>query len=131
MPYTAVVLTDDSAYHLRKQIETLSGYEGWEVVCHHVTLHLGNPNPDEVRMIGLSFQIVVDGIGFSDKAVAMRVKRICTSTGFDIHSVNAIPHITLLVNRNGGGKPKDSNEITNWTTDGKERTYFGTLSFVP
>lgn len=132
MPYTAIVLTEDSARHLRKRAEALVGHSTtWEVICHHVTLHLGNPTPDEVKMLDLSFQITVDGIGTSDKAVAVRVKRICTNAGFDITSVNKVPHITLLVNRSGGGKPKDSNEIKNWTTDGKETTYFGKMQFIP
>lgn len=51
-------------------------------------------------------QIVINGIGLSDKAMAFRV---------DEHSVvcvNDIPHITIATFR--GGKPVDSNEITNW-----------------
>ena len=55
-------------------------------------------------------QIVINGIGISDKAMAFRV---------DEHSVvcvNDIPHITIATFR--GGKPVDSNEITNWKAFG-------------
>ena len=56
--------------------------------------------------VGEKFQIVINGVGISDKAMAFRVDKksvIC---------VNDIPHITIATFR--GGKPVDSNEITNW-----------------
>lgn len=53
-------------------------------------------------------KLEVTHIGISDKAVAVRV------VGFD--SKNKIPHVTVAVNINNGGKPFDSNKIENWTT---------------
>lgn len=56
--------------------------------------------------VGEKFQIVINGVGISDKAMAFRVDKksvIC---------VNDIPHITIATFK--GGKPVDSNEITNW-----------------
>lgn len=55
-------------------------------------------------------QIVINGIGISDKAMAFRV---------DEHSVvcvNDIPHITIATF--SGGKPVESNYITNWKAFG-------------
>lgn len=60
--------------------------------------------------VGEKFQIVINGVGISDKAMAFRVDEksvIC---------VNNIPHITIATFR--GGKPVDSNEITNWKAFG-------------
>lgn len=56
--------------------------------------------------VGKEFQIVINGVGISDKAMAFRVDKkgvVC---------VNDIPHITIATFREG--KPVDSNEITNW-----------------
>lgn len=56
--------------------------------------------------VGEKFQIVMNGIGISDKAMAFRVDEK------SVVCVNDIPHITIATFR--GGKPVDSNEITNW-----------------
>lgn len=56
--------------------------------------------------VGKEFQIVINGVGISDKAMAFRVDKkgvVC---------VNDIPPITIATFREG--KPVDSNEITNW-----------------
>lgn len=56
--------------------------------------------------VGEKFQIVINGVGISDKAMAFRVDKK------SVVCVNDIPHITIATFR--GGKPVDSNEITNW-----------------
>lgn len=56
--------------------------------------------------MGEKFQIVINGVGISDKAMAFRVDEK------SVVCVNDIPHITIATFR--GGKPVDSNEITNW-----------------
>lgn len=56
--------------------------------------------------VGEKFQIVINGVGISDKAMAFRVDEK------SVVCVNDIPHITIATF--GGGKPVDSNEITNW-----------------
>lgn len=52
------------------------------------------------------FQIVIDGIGVSNKAMAFRV------ASYSVVCVNDIPHITIATFN--GGKPVESNNITNW-----------------
>ena len=49
---------------------------------------------------------MVKEIGISEMAIAVKVE------GFDTN--NDIPHITLAVNSDAGGKPVMSNQITNW-----------------
>lgn len=56
--------------------------------------------------VGEKFQIVINGVDISDKAMAFRVDEK------SVVCVNDIPHITIATFR--GGKPVDSNEITNW-----------------
>lgn len=59
-------------------------------------------------MLGERYSIIVDGIGASDKALAFRVLEgsICTIWA------NKVPHITICTFN--GGKPVDSNNITEW-----------------
>jgi hypothetical protein len=52
------------------------------------------------------FKIKVIGIGTSDKAMAFKVNI------FPLVSVNKTPHITICTFN--GGKPVDSNNITEW-----------------
>lgn len=51
-------------------------------------------------------QIVINGIGISDKAMAFRVDK------HSVVCVNDIPHITIATFN--GGKPVESNYITYW-----------------
>lgn len=56
--------------------------------------------------VGEEFQIVINGVGISGKAMAFRVDKK------SVVCVNDIPHITIATFREG--KPVDSNKITNW-----------------
>ena len=56
--------------------------------------------------IGEKYEIVINGIGISDKAAAFRV------ADYSVVCVNEIPHITIATFN--GGKPVDSNNITKW-----------------
>jgi hypothetical protein len=53
----------------------------------------------------------VNAIGKSDKAVAVRVEGLMAG-----HRKNGIAHVTVAVNSKGGGKPSDSNKITEWVS---------------
>jgi hypothetical protein len=81
----------------------------WKVdkLCHHMTIKFPDI-PDFVKpYIDSNQHLEAISLGVSDKAIAVRV------VGF--HSENKIPHITIAINVKGGGKPVDSNKITNWT----------------
>lgn len=53
-----------------------------------------------------TFEIVINGIGISDKAAAFRVAE------YSVVCVNEVPHITIATFN--GGEPVDSNNITEW-----------------
>jgi hypothetical protein len=82
--------------------------DGWKLIAHHMTIAFGKGVEDESQLdkeVGL----LVTGLGISDKAIAVKVE------GYP--SNNKIPHITLAINPDGG-KPKDSNDITEWESVG-------------
>jgi predicted kinase len=101
-----VVLDEDSQ---TKLVTALRHYvpEGWEIIAHHMTISFGKGLPKDMEEDkGKTVTLVASEIGVSDMAVAVKVH------GFP--SDNEIPHVTLAVNREGGGKPVMSNKITNW-----------------
>lgn len=52
-------------------------------------------------------EITIDAVGISNKAMAFRV--ILPN---DVHSINKTPHVTICTFN--GGKPVESNNITDW-----------------
>jgi hypothetical protein len=99
--WSAVVLDDESKNQL---ISTYKSQipQGWEIICHHMTINFRGLSNEE----GKSVTLKVVAIGKSDKAIAVKVEGFPTT--------NKIPHITVAIDRNGGAKPKDSNDIQNW-----------------
>lgn len=85
--------------------------EGWEIITHHMTIDpfkpLDSSNKDGL-LAGNRVILTCTHIGKSDKAIAVKV------SGYPGKTNNKFPHITLAVNRKGGGKPKHSNDITEW-----------------
>lgn len=100
--YSAVVLEKESQNVLFSNVGKLIP-EGWIKYGHHMTINMG-PLKDKAEL-GLEVLLAVEKIGFSDMAMAVKVK------GF--HTNNDIPHITVAINPNGG-KPVMSNYITDW-----------------
>ena len=101
--YSAVVLDNASRTKLLQEFGSEIP-EGWETIAHHMTINMGEINPDYEKFLGMTIPLRVTEIGKSDLAMAVKV------SGF--HSSNKIPHITLAVNRKEGGKPFLSNKIT-------------------
>ena len=106
--FASVVLDDTSRDKLLKAV----GHHlplGWDVIAHHMTINfgkgLGNARSlqkgDKVRLEAVSR-------GISDMAFAVGVNSL------DIKSDNEKPHITIGVNKIGGGKPVMSNDIEKW-----------------
>lgn len=107
--YTAVVLVDESRDKLiRAFASLLEANAGFEVLAHHMTLHMGSAEPQEAAMVGSFVTLVADAIAQDDKVIAVRI------IPWGIKSKNPIPHITLAVNRQNGGKPKMSNDLKAW-----------------
>lgn len=103
--YSAVVLDDKSRTRLIERFGS-NIPEGWEIVAHHMTINLGEIDPEYQKYIGMPVRLSVDDIAIDDKVIAVGV------SGFN--SRNNKAHITLAVNRKEGGKPMMSNNLTNW-----------------
>ena len=140
--YTGIVLDDLNRKHLQRLAEAAKQFlkdfldidvSTWETKGHHMTLHLGPPTELEKELIGFAFIITVDAIGFNATTAAYRVS--------DVHKAQTLPmvkypvehkspHITMLVNRGAGGKPKDANTINNWVLLPEPMTLIGHLQHV-
>lgn len=82
--------------------------DGWVKYGHHMTINLGELK--DKTLLNETIRLEVFAVGISDKAMAVKVRE----NGKDRQiSSNAIPHITLAVNPDGG-KPMMSNLITKW-----------------
>jgi predicted kinase len=101
--YSAVVLDEKSKSillnHFASEIPT-----DWKTIAHHMTIAFGKAVKN-TEDLDKEVTLTVLELGVSDMAIAVKV------SGYE--SNNAIPHITLAVNPNGG-KPVMSNQITNW-----------------
>jgi len=105
--YSAVVLDKKSKNKLLNYFDSKIPND-WKKIAHHMTIAFGkgldylNLEDDKNKIVDL----IVTHLGISDMAIAVKVK------GYK--STNKIPHITLAVNINEGGKPVMSNKITDW-----------------
>ncbi len=91
--------------------------EGWEVIAHHQTIDPFGLSDDEGEKVHLQ----VTHVGKSDKALAVKVK------GYKGKTNNKFAHITIAINKSGGAKPKDSNDITDWESVNSSLSLNGTV----
>lgn len=81
-------------------------------IDHCTLLHVSQLHDNQVfydylnTRVGEKFSIVINGIGISNKAAAFKV------ADYSVVCANKIPHITVATFN--GGKPVDSNNITEW-----------------
>tara|TARA_R110000796_G_scaffold248124_2_gene374572 strand:- start:18711 stop:19847 length:1137 start_codon:yes stop_codon:yes gene_type:complete len=101
--YSAVVLDGEST---DKLLNSLQIPEGWKPFAHHMTIVFGK-GLDDKNEIGKTVTLTATKIGVSNLAMAVNV------VGYP--SANDIPHVTVAVNVAEGGKPYNSNQITNWS----------------
>lgn len=105
--YTAIVITPIE----RVQAVKMLGYlgiippDGWEFLFHHMTVNMGAAK--DKQKLGRMFNLALTHVAIDDKVMAFKV----TSS---VDSVNETKHVTFAVNRANGGKPVDSNKLTNW-----------------
>lgn len=106
--YSGVVLDQES----QQRLLDLPVPEGWESIAHHMTITMGplihkkgKHDFSETYPAGSSIELPVVSVGQDDRAMAVRIT--------PPHPVKSksFPHITVAVNREGGGKPVHSNEI--------------------
>ena len=103
--YSAVVLDDKSRSRLIERFKSIIP-EDWEIIAHHMTINLGEIDPEFEKYLEMPVRLSVNDIAWDDKIMAVGVN------GFN--SRNVKPHITLAVNRKVGGKPVMSNNLTDW-----------------
>jgi predicted kinase len=101
--YSAVVLDDISRNMLFRVFDEYIP-DDRKKFGHHMTIAFGKGVENE-EDLGKEVGLAVTEIGVSDMAIAVKVD------GYP--SKNAIPHVTLAVNPDGG-KPVMSNQITDW-----------------
>ena len=103
--YSAVVLDDESSSKLINKFYDIIPID-WKTYSHHMTINLGELPIQLKYNIDDIVELRVNSFGFNDKVMAVGVE------GY--YSKNKIPHITVAVNINDGGKPVMSNNIINW-----------------
>lgn len=103
--YTAVVL-DEKSHSLLVENLRSSIPQDWKIYAHHMTMNLGEIKPEFERYLGATVKLKVKSVGIGEKVIAVGVE------GFP--TVNKIPHVTIAVDVNNGGKPAMSNQISNW-----------------
>ena len=118
--FASLVLDDTSRSKLLNEVSQYIP-EGWRVIAHHMTINFGKGLPIQLKGdLGKQKTIRATEIGISEMAIAVKVD------GY--YSDNAIPHVTIAINPNGG-KPVMSNNITDWKSlDGSTIELHGTVT---
>jgi hypothetical protein len=103
--YTALVLDDASRTLLLQHVAVP---DGWQKVAHHMTVNMGEATQGPANhLVGKVFTLRADYIASDDRVIAVAVET-------KVPSKNEKKHITVAVNRDGGGKPVHSNQLTEW-----------------
>ena len=99
--------------NLQTKVSDDSIPEGWKTFAHHMTIVFGKGLPEDLKGdLGKTVTLTVEELGVSNMVMAVKVAGYPDSK--KIKSNDNIPHITIAVNVNEGGKPVMSNQITNW-----------------
>ena len=117
--YSAIVLTEQDRQNLLAQLTSLIP-PGWEVIAHHMTICMGPLiHPKESKRLkghdysafgepGTPHVLRVTEVGMDDRAMAVKVDSPAMTQN---EKKGGFAHITIAVNRAGGGKPFHSNKI--------------------
>ena len=107
--YSGVVLDEGS----KQQLLNLDIPEGWEPVAHHMTITMGSlihkkgkHDFSEAYPVGSEVELPVVAIGIDERVMAVKVQ-----PPSEVSKKISFPHVTVAVNREGGGKPFHSNKI--------------------
>lgn len=107
--YTGIVPLDSiSGNTVISSQSVLSNFqvpEGWKVFANHITLNLGAAK--DKSLIGQEVTFTLTDVAQDDKVMAAKAS-------ISVPSMNNLPHITIAVNINNGGKPVMSNNLSNW-----------------
>jgi len=144
--YSGVVLHDnpdpndpEKKTERQKLLDRVDIPEGWKPFAHHMTIvpfspivhPKGKHDFSEDYPVGKEITLKVTHVGMDDRAMAVKVE---PPAGKDSISKKVkFPHITIAVNREGGGKPFHSNKIPaeNFKPIEDELMVRGTVQEVP
>ena len=118
MGYTSINLHPESQKRLvdyyNGNIQNIP--EDWEIIAHHMTINMSSmafgPLKDYTmgeleKLCNQDQELKVVSYAMDDKVMAVGVET-------ELPSKNKIKHITVAVNREAGGKPFLSNQLTAW-----------------
>jgi hypothetical protein len=107
--YSGVVLDEES----KQKLLSLSIPEGWEPVAHHMTITLGplihkkgKHDFSKSYPLGSEVELPVMSVGMDDRVMTAKV-----NAPSEISEKMSFPHVTIAVNKEGGGKPMHSKEL--------------------
>lgn len=121
--YYGVLLNNESRQRLIEEVKQFIP-EGWNVVCHHMTMLFGSrQNPHVQKYLDTNMDTEASlravSIGISDDAIAVKIDT-------DVPVDNKIPHVTVAIPP--GGKAVNSNYITNWKPLASDIELTGTVT---
>ena len=117
--YSAIVLNEVTRSNLLAMLNNAIP-AGWEVVAHHMTITMGPlVHPKESKrlkghdysafgMPGTPHSLSVTEVGLDDRAMCVKVISPHLTQN---EKKGGFAHVTVAVNREGGGKPFHSNKI--------------------
>ena len=152
--YSAVILDEQSQNDLKKfandfevngvRLEMLVRNSDWKMVCHHMTLKTGELPEDLKKLLfdekskrkipeeeRTEQTMEIDAHGYTDKAVAVRVNICGILPKSRTNYMKKTAHITVAINKRGGGSAVNSNDIINWKTLGESIKLTGKVDEVP
>ena len=105
--YTAVVIDPKDRIRLADAVmQQIPPW--WEVIAHHMTINMdGVACGPCAEKLGERATLTAKKFAIDDRVASIEVET-------DIPSENKIKHITIAVNRQGGGKPFHSNKLEKW-----------------
>lgn len=112
--YISLVLTEDSKRNLINRTMCYAPeWENGQIIAEHHTIAFYTSGLTEeifnwaVKNEGRNFEVYAVEYGISDKVFAVRLET-------NIPCANENKHITVMINKETGGKAVDSNYITDW-----------------
>jgi len=107
--YKAAFITKDSRAKLLSELKDKIP-DDWRIYAHHMTMLFGKKQNDMIQKyidqhIDTEVKLNAIELGISPDAMAVKIES-------DVPTDNKIPHVTIAVPK--GGKPVNSNNITNW-----------------
>jgi len=122
--YSAIILDDKSRKELLSLFKKYNIPKDWEPSAHHMTIKMGEL--EDKSLLHKKIKLKAYAIGINDKVASVGVE-----SPIEYYEEDVIPHITLAINRENGGTPKDSKNISKWKNIGRPFYIIGRVEEVP